>query len=87
MWTFQSHLFIFKLYFNSVLFVYFLFDFMFELCWVFIDVRVLSGCGESGLLSNCSVRASHCNGFSYCGAQALGMQASVAAGGLRAQAQ
>ena len=30
-----------------------------------------SSCGEQGLLSSCSVRASHCGGFFCCGAQAL----------------
>ena len=29
-------------------------------------------CGWPGLLSSCGVRASHCGGFSCCGAQALG---------------
>ena len=43
-----------------ILFIYF------WLCWVF------SKCGELGLLSSCSTRASNCRGFSYCGAQALG---------------
>ena len=40
---------------------------------------VFSSCGEWGLLSGCSERASHCDGFSYCRAQALGMQSSVTA--------
>ena len=31
-----------------------------------------SGCGERGLLSNCSACSSHCSGLSCCGAQALG---------------
>ena len=34
---------------------------------------------EQGLLSSCGARASHCSGFSCCGAWALGTQASVAA--------
>ena len=38
---------------------------------------LFSGHGKWGLLSNCSTWASHCNGFSCCGAQALGSQASV----------
>ena len=33
----------------------------------------------SGLLSSCSAWASHCGGFSCCGAQALGKRASVIA--------
>ena len=32
----------------------------------------LSRCSERGLLSSCSVRTSHCGGFSCCGARALG---------------
>ena len=36
-----------------------------------------SSCGEQGATLCCGVRASHCNGFSCCGAQALGTQASV----------
>ena len=30
--------------------------------------RTFSNCGERGLLSSCSVMASHCSGFSCCGA-------------------
>ena len=37
----------------------------------------LFSCGKRGLLSSCSVQASHCCGFSCCSAQVLGMQASV----------
>ena len=33
--------------------------------------RHFSSCSEQGLLSNCSVQASHCGGFSCCGAQAV----------------
>ena len=33
--------------------------------------RLFSSCGERGLLSSCSAWASHCSGFSCCGAQAL----------------
>ena len=33
---------------------------------------LFSSCGEWGLLSSCSVRASHCGGFSCCEAEALG---------------
>ena len=35
-------------------------------------VQAFSRCGERGPLSCCGVRASHCDGFSGCGAQALG---------------
>ena len=34
--------------------------------------RALSSCGEWGLTSSCGVWASHCSGFSCCGAWALG---------------
>ena len=33
--------------------------------------RSLSSCGEHGLFSSCSARASHCSGSSYCGSWAL----------------
>ena len=35
-------------------------------------VGFFSSCGEQGLLSSCSVQASHCSDFSCCGAWALG---------------
>ena len=61
----------------------------FWLCWVFIAAWV--SCGEWGRLSSCGVRASHCGGFSCCGAWVLSARASaVAARGLSscgAQAQ
>ena len=38
--------------------------------------RAFSSCGERGAL-RCGARASHCRGFSCCGARALGAQASV----------
>ena len=31
----------------------------------------ISSCGEWGLLCRCGAQASHCDGFSCCGAQAL----------------
>ena len=40
---------------------------------------LLCSCSEQGLLASCSVLASHCGGFSYCGAWAPGTQASVVA--------
>ena len=36
-----------------------------------------SSCGERGATLRCGVRASHCGGFSCCGAWALGVRASV----------
>ena len=41
--------------------------------------QAFSGCGEQSLLSNCDAWPSHCDGFSCCGAQALGTQASAVA--------
>ena len=40
-------------------------------------VEAFSSCGEQGLLFHCGARASHCGGFSCCGARALGARASV----------
>ena len=39
--------------------------------------RLFSSCDEWGLLSSCSVQASHCGGFSCCRALALRAWASV----------
>ena len=39
--------------------------------------RLFSSCGEQELLSSCGAWASHCSGFSCCGARALGAWASV----------
>ena len=47
------------------------------LCWVLLAVQAFSGCGRRGLLSSCGAGASHCGGFSCCGAWALGTRASV----------
>ena len=70
----------------------------FWLRWVFVAVHRLSLVAASGATLHCGVRASHCGGFSCCGAQALGPWASVVAAhglgscgswllGSRAQAQ
>ena len=53
----------------------FLLSDLFMAAWV----SIAAWCGELGLLSSCSVRASHCGGFACCQAQALGTQASVTA--------
>ena len=45
-------------------------------------VQLFSRRGEQGLLSSHGVRASHCNGFSCCGAPALECKGSVVACGL-----
>ena len=56
----------------------------FWLRWVFVAARRFSLVGESGATLRCGERASHCCGFSHCGARALGVRASiVAAHGLR----
>ena len=58
----------------KIIFIYF----YFRLCWVFVAVHgAFSRCSEQGLLFTASMRISHCSGFSCCGAQALGAQASV----------
>ena len=50
--------------------------------------RFFSSCHEQGLLSSLGARASHCGGFSCCGARARSAQASaVVAPGSRAQTQ
>ena len=49
--------------FKNCLFIYF------WLCRIFIVAWAFSGCGNSGLLSTCSVQASHCCGFSCCRVQ------------------
>ena len=38
---------------------------------------LFSGCGKQRVLSSCGEQASHCGGFSYCGAQALGTRTSL----------
>ena len=58
---------------NSALFIYL----FIWLCWVFVAGRGLSLVVASGAALRCGVQASHCGGFSCCGAQALGAQASV----------
>ena len=47
---------------------------------LFVVVVVALGlCCCAKAFSSCSTQASHCNGFSCCGAQALGSRASVVA--------
>ena len=59
----------------KILFIYL---FIFGYSGSLLLPELYSSCGEQGLLSSCGVRASHCSGFSRCGAQALGTCASVA---------
>ena len=49
----------------------------FWLHWVSVAARGLSLVAASGAILRCGARASHCSGFSCCGAWALGTQASV----------
>ena len=60
--------------FDYKIFYFMLFLVVLSLCCY---VQAFSSCGKQGLLSSCSARASHCSGFSCCGAQALGKRASV----------
>ena len=60
-----------------------LFSFFFFKGLVYLFMAVLGLCccmpfssfREWGFLSNCGAQTSHCRGFSYCGAQAVGAQA------------
>ena len=49
----------------------------FWLRWVFVAAHGLSLVAVSGATLHCGARASHCGGFSCCGAGALGVRASV----------
>ena len=52
-----------------------LFFFLIYLFFLFLAVLGLRCCARA--FSSCGEWASHCSGFSCCGAQALGAQASV----------
>ena len=54
-----------------ILFTYFWLHWVFVLCTGFLQLR------RAGTPLRCSARASHCSGFSCCGAWALGARASV----------
>ena len=65
---------------NSILFLKNLFIILFIyfwLCWVFVAAHGLSLMRRAGFTLQCSVRASHCSGFSCCGVWALRARASV----------
>ena len=47
------------------------------LCWVFVAVQPFSRCSEQGLLLSCGTWTSPWDGFSCCGAWALGHVGSV----------
>ena len=56
---------------------FFLFLILKHCLFIFDCMQPFSSCGEWGLLSSCGAQASHCGGFSCCGAQALEHVASV----------
>ena len=60
-----------------VLFLSVLNNLIFDCAGPSLLCRLLSSCGEWGLLSSCSVCASHYGGFSFCRAQALELTGSV----------
>ena len=53
--------------------------FFFGCSWSSFVRGLFSSCRESVLRSSCALQAAHCNGFSYCGALALGHMGSVVA--------
>ena len=62
------------------------FCFFFGCAGYLLLCRLFSSCGKLGLLSRCRVQASHCSGFSRCGALVRGLQLSWLSGS-RAQVQ
>ena len=52
--------------------LFFFFLFLKKFLAAFVAARGLSLVAESVRYSSCGARASHCGGFSCCGAQALG---------------
>ena len=57
--------------------VFFFFLYFFGCAGSWLLHRLFSSCRKQGLFSSCSVWASHCSGFSWCEAWALGAWASV----------
>ena len=64
---------------NTTLFFKKLYWFIFGCAESLLLHGLFSGCSEWGLLSSCSLWASHCGGFSFGGAQALGISGSAGA--------
>ena len=64
---------------QHLLFVDCFFKFLFIYLWrrVFVAARSFLQLWRAGATLHCSEQASHCGGFSCCGAQGLGTQASV----------
>ena len=71
LYIYFSLFFIFKIY----LFIYLFLAVLGLRCCV----RAFSSCGERGATLRCGAWASHCGGFSCCGARALGVWTSVVA--------
>ena len=75
----------------SFLYVYLVFYFIYGRAGCSLLCRLFSSCGTWELFFRCSARASHCSGFSCCGAQApelwcqLGLRCPVACGIFRDQ--
>ena len=59
------------------IYIFLIYLFYFWLHWVFVAARGLSLVAAIGATLRCGVWASHCGGFSCCGARALGARASV----------
>ena len=51
--------------------------FIFGCAWSSLLWGLFSSSGKWGQLSSCDVQASHCDGFSCCGAQSLGRKPSI----------
>ena len=68
----SEHLLLQKIFllFKNIIFIYLL---IFSYAGSSLLCRLFSSCREQGPLSSRSVGASHCGGFSCCGAQALGL--------------
>ena len=66
-----------SIFFFLILFYFISLFLYFWLCWVFVAARGLSLVVVSRATLCYGTQASHCGGFSCCGAQALGAQASV----------
>ena len=73
----QYFFFFFRLVYSYSLFFFLILFIYFWLRWVFVAARGLSLVAASRATLCCGVRASHCGGFSCCGARTLGARASV----------
>ena len=62
---------------NVHMFVYICVCVCLHVCWVFTAAQDFLQLWWAGSTLRCDLRASHCSGFSCCGAWALGTQASV----------